>query len=150
MTTAAAKTSETTMTLAQFAVWLAAQLTAARLIGVHVWTGRNGTIRIYRGQDYVPVTTSDEWYGGPLGQIVGRDRGFVAALMTACERVTEFSIPGQTVTLSGEVAIPAAPAAAPAPAYTAANLGPRTGCPCGSRINGTQASDCSRCKHDAE
>ena len=146
---AAQPATETTMTLAQFAEWLAGQLRAADQRDVKVWTGRNGAIRIYRGQDYVPVTTSDEWYGGPLGQIQGRDRGLVTALMAACERVTEFSRSAQTVTLSGSVAVPDV-TPAPVRHAPAANLGPRTGCPCGSRVNGIQASDCASCKHDAE
>lgn len=150
MSSAAAMTApETTLSLSQFADWLAEQLTAAGQRGVRVWRGRTGITRIYRGEDYVPVTVRDEWYGGPLGQIQGRDRGFVTALMVACERVTEYSRSAETVALSGEVAVPAAaPAAKPAPVR--ADLGPRTGCPCGSRVNGTQASDCASCKHDAE
>jgi hypothetical protein len=100
--------AETTMTLAQFATWLAEQLRAARLIDVKVWTGRNGAIRIYRGQDYVPVTLSEENYGGPLGRYVGHNRGLVAALTAACERVVATSPEDGTVFLSGEVAVPAA------------------------------------------
>lgn len=105
-TTEAAPTT-TTLSTAQFADWLAGALEADGLAGVRVWHG-SAVHRIYRGRDYVTVTTSAEHYGGPLSLVVGRDPWLVAALQRTCERVVAFE--GGYVQVAGAARSPAAPA----------------------------------------
>jgi hypothetical protein len=124
-----AATETVTVNLRQFADWLAEQLRAAGLADVRVWQGQTA-LRVYRGSDYVNVTVSEEHYGGPLSLIVGRDRGFARALLTACASIEEFGIASGTVTLVGVNIAPAAPAASVA---DSAVFGSRTRCGCCGR-----------------
>ena len=144
-------TATTTLTLVQFAAWLAAALRRAGLRDVKVWTGDTGRVRVYRAQDYVEVSVSSEHYGGPLSTIHGHDRGLRAALTCACSEVLSYDPDAATVEVSGTVESATMDPAAKAQATPTAqaHLGARTGCPCGSRVGGLQSSDCAGCQHDA-
>lgn len=125
-------TTTTTLTIRQFAEWLAAALRAQGL-DARAWLGQSA-VRVYRDRDFVTCTTREEHYGGPLTLIAGRDRGFARALERACQDVLEFSIADGTVVVEGVVDVAQmSPAAAPVVPGAPNVIGSVTRCGCCGR-----------------
>lgn len=94
-------TNTKTLSALEYAHWLVSVLTglpghlSSHVRGLRVWEGRDtGIVRIYRGEDYVQVDCGENGghYGHALRAVVGRDRGFQAALRATGHLVVDGTV----------------------------------------------------------
>jgi len=106
MSTAQTAPTTKTLTARQYADWLIERMTelpgplSSHVRSLRVWEGTDtGIVRIYRGEDYVQVDCGDGGghYGHALRAVVGRDRGFQAALRATGDLVISYSEADRTI-----------------------------------------------------